>query len=164
KFVKLDPKDSRIVYATAFNNAIHRSAPALEGGDASFKPVFSIVGLQRFQDLAMFDLTVKSGHTRIYVYNGTAATDPQGFYRLDNADVQASTLVTSDPSGNLSNTASWTKLSSNDATSPGITSRRLCAAQCFYDLAVTSPPSEPDTVLVGGVATADFGAPTIRST
>src|SRR5678810_1286645 len=38
--IKLDPRDSRIVYASAWNNAIHRSAPKLEGGDGSFKPVF----------------------------------------------------------------------------------------------------------------------------
>ena len=58
RHVKLDPRDPHIVYATAFNNAIHRSAPSLEGGDASFKPVYAIVGRGRFQDLAMFDLTV----------------------------------------------------------------------------------------------------------
>ena len=50
---------SAIVYATAWNNAIHRSAPSLEDGDASFKPVFAIVGVRRFRDLAMFDLTVQ---------------------------------------------------------------------------------------------------------
>ena len=91
RLVKLDPKDPRIVYATAFNNAIHRSAPSLEGGDASFKPVFAIVGAGRFQDLAMFDLTVSDRHTRIYAYNGTLDTATQALYRLDNADVPAST-------------------------------------------------------------------------
>ncbi len=32
KLVKLDPRNPKIVYATAFNNAIHRSAPSLENG------------------------------------------------------------------------------------------------------------------------------------
>src|SRR6185295_13167721 len=41
---------------------------------------------------------------------------------------------------------------------------RICSAQCFYDLVVASPDAEPNTVIVGGVATPDFGEPTIRST
>src|SRR4029079_6941170 len=71
--VVVDPRTPQIVYATAWNNAIPRAAPSLEGGDASFKPVFAIVGLQRFQDLAMFDLTVSKRHTRIYAYNARHA-------------------------------------------------------------------------------------------
>ncbi len=165
KHVKLDPKDPHIVYATAWNNAIHRSAPSLENGDASFKPVFAIVGALRFQDLAMFDLAIKAGHTRLYVYNGTADIGPQALYRLDNADVPASSLVVTDAAGTpQANTASWTKLSSDDANSPGLTSRRICGAQCFYDLVVATPPGQPDTVIVGGVATPSFSMATIRST
>jgi hypothetical protein len=92
RLVKLDPRDPQIVYATAFNNAIHRSAPALEGGDASFKPIYAIAGAGRFGDLAMFDLTVADRHTRIYVYNGTVSTAAQGLYRLDDADVATPTF------------------------------------------------------------------------
>ena len=161
--VMLDPKDPRIVYATAWNNAIHRSAAPLEGGDASFKPVFAIEGFGRFQDLAMFDLTRTGGHTRIYAYNGTLATASQGLYRLDNADVAASSLVTGS-GASLSNTDKWQRLSSNDASQPGSTSRALCSTQCFYDLVVATPPGRPDTVLIGGVATPTFGESTLRST
>ena len=95
RLVKLDPRNPQIVYATAWNNAIHRSAPSLEGGDASFKPVFAIVGAARFQDLAMFDLTVVGqahADLRLQRHAGDRAT--QGLYRLDNADVPAATLVT----------------------------------------------------------------------
>ena len=162
--VKLDPKNPRIVYASAWNNAIHRSAPSLENGDGSFKPVFAIVGPRRFRDLAMFDLTVRGGRTRMYVYNGTEAVAPQGLYRLDNADVRAATLVTSGANGDLSNSPAWTKLSSDESGHPGLTSRRICSSQCFYDLVVAVPPNDPDTVYVGGVATPGFGDPTIRST
>src|SRR5262245_6684732 len=161
--VKLDPRNPKIVYATAWNNAIHRSAPSLEGGDTAFKPVFAIVGLQRFQDLAMFDLTERQGHTRMYVYNGTLGTGTQGLYRLDNADVAASTLVTG-AGANLVNTSRWIALSSNDTSQPGSLSRTICSTQCFYDLAVATPTGLPDTVLVGGVATPTFGESTIRST
>ena len=163
RHVKLDPKNPTIIYATAWNNAIHRSAPSLEHGDASFKPVYAIVGAARFRDLAMFDLTVKNGATRIYVYNGTEAVATQGMYRLDNADVPAAALVTGTGAA-LTNTSAWLSLSSDSTAQPGFTSRRMCAAQCFYDLVVATPPGQPDTVIVGGVAQSTFGEPTIRST
>lgn len=162
RLVKLDPRDPHIVYATAWNNAIHRSAPSLEDGDASFKPIFAIDGLQRFQDLAMFDLTTVKGHTRVYAYNGTLSTATQGLYRLDDADVPASRLV-SGSGTNLANTGSWTKLSSPDVSQPGSLSAALCDGQCFYDLVVAVPPNQPDTVVLGGVQNG-FGESTIRST
>jgi hypothetical protein len=161
--VVLDPRNAQIVYATAWNNAIHRSAPSLEGGDASFKPIFAMVGLQRFQDLAMFDLTISRGHTRVYAYNGTLATNTQGLYRLDNADVPAAQLVTGS-AASLANTDRWIELTSNDTSSVSSISRAICGSQCFYDLVVAVPKNQPDTVLVGGVATPTFGESTIRST
>jgi hypothetical protein len=163
RHVKLDPKNPQIIYATAFNNAIHRSAPSLESGDPSFKPVFAVVGLQRFQDLANFELTTKNGHTRMYVYNGTSSTSTQALYRLDNADVRAATLVTG-TGANLTNTASWLKLSSDNPTQVGYVSRQICAAQCFYDIVAAVPEGQPDTVIIGGVADPTFGEPTLRST
>ena len=161
--VKLDPKDPSIVYATAWNNAIHRSASSLEGGDASFKPVFAIVGAGRQRDLAMFDLVVKDGHTRIYAYNGTESLSDQGLYRLDNADVPASTLVAT-TNGALRNTTAWLGLTVNSTSLPGGTSRELCGSQCFYDLVVASPSDQPDTVILGGQLIPTFSAPTLRST
>lgn len=162
RHVKLDPRNPDIVYATAFNNAIHRSAPALEGGDASFKPIYAIVGLRQFQDLAMFDLTVKNGRTRMYVYNGTESTADQGLYRLDDADVPAASLVTS-TGGTLRNTSAWQALTSNNRNDQGSTSRTICSSQCFYDLVVAVPDGQPDTVIIGGVQHPDFGEPTMRS-
>ena len=162
RHVELDPRNPSIVYASAFNNAIHRSAPSLEGGDAAFKPIYAIVGLRGFRDLAMFDVTVRDGRTRIYVYNGTETTADQALYRTDSADVPASSLVTAGPA--LSNTSAWQRLSSNDTSQPGSTSRAICSTQCFYDLVVASPDGQPDTVIVGGVATPTYGEATIRST
>ena len=163
RHVKLDPRNSAIVYATAWNNAIHRSAPSLENGDASFKPVFAIVGRVGFRDLAMFDLTVKNGRTRIYAYNGTDAVAPQALYRLDNADVAAASVVTGSGAAAV-NTSAWVKLSSDDSGEPGFTSRRICSSQCFYDLVVAVPEGQPDQVVIGGVAIPVFGEPTLRST
>lgn len=162
RHVKLDPRNPSIVYASAFNNGIYRSAATLEGGDASFKPVFATVDGSRYQDYAMFDLTVKDGRTRVYVYNGTRETAPQGLYRLDNADVPASSLATG--SGvNVRNASVWLALSSNNSNDPGFVSRALCSSQCFYDLVVAVPDGQPDTVVIGGVASPTFGEPTLRS-
>ena len=163
RHVKLDPRNVRTIYATAWNNAIHRSAPSIENGDASFKPVYALVGSQQFQELAMFDLTVQGGHTRMYVYNGTINVNEQALYRLDNAEVPAASLVTGS-GASLSNTSAWIRLTSNNVNEAGSTSRRLCSSQCFYDLVVAVPEGQPDTVVLGGVATADYGEPTIRST
>jgi hypothetical protein len=162
RWVKLDPRNPKIVYASAWNNAIHRSAPSLERGDASFKPVFGIVGRGGFQDLAMFDLTEYRGHTRVYVYNGTQSAESQGLYRLDNADVPAEEMAT--PSGaNPVNTGAWRALSSNDDNDVGSLSRTICGSQCFYDLVVATPKGRPDTVLIGGVVNRG-GENTLRST
>jgi hypothetical protein len=158
RHVKLDPRNTKIVYASAWNNGIYRSAPSLEGGDAAFKRVFAIVGLQQFQDLAMFDLTVKDGRTRMYVYNGTQATSTQGLYRVDNTEVPASTLV----SGSA-NTPVWIGLSSSSTSQPGSTSQSICSSQCFYDLVVAVPDGQPDTVIIGGVQHPTFGESTLRS-
>jgi hypothetical protein len=98
----------------------------------------------------------------MYVYNGTEAVAPQGLYRLDDADVTASTLVTGAGAA-LANTGAWRKLSSDDASQPGLTSRRICGSQCFYDLVVAVPENRPDVVVVGGVQTPTFFEPTIRS-
>lgn len=163
RLVKLDPRDPHAVYATAWNNAIHRSAPALEGGDASFKPVFAIVGAGRFQDLAMFDLTVTDRHTRIYAYNGTLSTSDQGLYRLDNADVPAARLV-SGSGAQLTNSGAWIGLTSTDSSDPASASQGLCSTQCFYDLVVAVPEGRPDTVLIGGVTAPFAGESTLRST
>jgi hypothetical protein len=162
RHVKLDPRDPSIVYAAAWNNGIYRSAPSLEGGDAAFKQVFATVGGAFFRDLTMFDLTVKNNRTRLYVYNGTEAVPPQGLYRLDDAGVTASSLVSGTGTSAV-NTSAWLRLSSDDASQPGFTSRRMCSTQCFYDLVVAVPPGQPDVVVVGGVLQPSFGEPTIRS-
>ncbi|HUF48762.1 MAG TPA: hypothetical protein VMM93_13175 [Vicinamibacterales bacterium] len=164
RHVVFDPRNPDIVYAAAWNNAIHRSASPLENGDASFKPIYAVVGARRFRDLAMFDVTVKDDRTRLYVYNGTEDQTEQALYRVDNADVAASSLATVTGAGDLVNTSAWIKLTSNDRAHPGSPSRNLCRAQCFYDLVVAVPGGEPDTVLVGGVAALEFGDATIRST
>ena len=163
RLIALDPKEKRTVYVSAWNNAIHRSAPTLESGDAAFKPVFALDGFERFQDLAMFALTESDGHTRMYVYNGTLDFLTQALFRLDNADVAAARLV-GGSGANLHNSDLWRRMTSDDSRDPGSTSFNICGSQCFYDLVVATPPGRPDTVLVGGVALPVYGEGTIRST
>jgi hypothetical protein len=160
--IALDPKEKRTVYVTAWNNAIHRSAPTLEGGDVTFKPVFALDGLERFQDLAMFALTEIDGHTRMYAYNGTLDFLTQALFRLDDADVPAARLVTG-AGADVHNTGAWRRMTSQSPSDPASISFDICGSQCFYDLVVATPPGHPDTVLLGGVATL-FGEGTIRST
>src|SRR5262249_27689684 len=69
KNIQFDPLDVNTVYVTAFNNAIHRSSPALDG-DATFRPVFALSAYDGLTALAEFALTVKDGHTRVYAGNG----------------------------------------------------------------------------------------------
>src|SRR5262245_40960436 len=161
--IAIDPKEKRTVYVSAWNNAIHRSAPSLENGDAAFKPVFALEGLERFQDLAMFALTEFNGHTRVYAYNGTSDPLTQMLFRLDNADVPAARLVTG-AGADLRNGDAWRRLTSDDSNDAASTSFAVCGSQCFYDLVVATPAGRPDTVLLGGSFTPQFGEGTIRST
>ena len=58
----------------------------VKNGDATFKPVFAIVGFQRFIDLAAFALTATNNHTRIYAYNGSENTTEQALYQRVNVE------------------------------------------------------------------------------
>jgi len=162
KDIQFDPLDSGTLYVTAFNNAIHRSSPRLDG-NAAFRPVFALTGYDGLNALAEFALTVKNGHTRIYAGNGVNDMNQQGLFRLDNADVPAGMLV--DPSVTpLGNSAAWQALTSSDLTQPGITSFAYCLSQCQYDQVLTVPNGRPDTLLVGAQLNFWTSGGTIRST
>ncbi|HWS70143.1 MAG TPA: hypothetical protein VN325_45860 [Steroidobacteraceae bacterium] len=147
KDIQFDPLDSGTLYVTAFNNAIHRSSPKLDG-DASFRPVFALIGYDpQTTALAEFALTVKNGHTRIYAGNGVFDTTQQGLFRLDNANVPAAALV--NPSVlPLTNSAAWQALTSSDISQPGATSLAYCGGQCGYDQVLTVPKGSPDTLVI----------------
>jgi hypothetical protein len=147
KDIQFDPLDSGTVYVTAFNNAIHRSSPKLDG-DANFRPVFALINYDpQTTALAEFTLTVKNGHTRIYAGNGVFDTTQQGLFRLDNANVPAATLVNPGVLP-LTNSAAWQALTSSDPSQPGATSLAYCGGQCGYDQVLTVPKGSPDTLVV----------------
>ena len=161
KDIRFDPLDPGTVYVTAFNNAIHRSSPKLDG-DAAFRPVFALTGYDGLTALAEFALTVKNGHTRIYAGNGVNDINQQALFRLDNANVPAATLV--DPTVlPLANGAAWQTLTSSDPSQPGVTSFAYCFGQCEYDQVLAVPNGSPDTLVVGGQVNYWTGGGVIRS-
>src|SRR3954468_4127743 len=149
KDIQFDPFDSGTLYVTAFNNAIHRSSPRLDG-DAAFRPVFALAGYDGLTALAEFALTVKNGQTRIYAGNGVNDVNRQGLFRLDNANVPASALVYASVTP-LANSAAWQALTSDlsDLSRPGVTSFAYCLSQCIYDQVLVVPNGRPDTLVVG---------------
>src|SRR2546429_1902954 len=100
----LDPLNPDVVYAAGFDAGVWRrdAGAAPTAFQQVFAPQFDNGGnLNAGIDRAMFALTAKNGHTRIYLTDGTAAgggpTDlfAANFWRTDNANQPASTLLAS---------------------------------------------------------------------
>lgn len=89
-----------------------------------------------------FALAPMGNNLRIYL--GDLASANADFYRVDNANVAASTLT------NGVNNPGWTKLSNPTPGTPGYDSYNFCEGQCSYDMWVASPAGHPDTVWYGG--------------
>jgi hypothetical protein len=161
--VGLDPLNPGVVYASAFDaGAWRRDAGAASTAfQQVFAPQFPGGGIDR----TMFALTAKSGHTRIYLTDGTA--NPNGpfdplasnFWRTDMGDQSAASLLASQAAGsaepNPANTfpatyTGWQKLTSQATTSPFFATDDFCWAQCWYDEDVYTPVGMPDTVYVIG--------------
>src|SRR5439155_14842924 len=162
KDVQFDPLDANTVYVTAFNNAIHRSSPALDG-DAAFRPVFALSGYDGINALAEFTLTVKEGHTRVYAGNGVDDHNSQALFRLDDANVPADMLVDTSVTPYV-NRPVWLGLTRHDPSDPGSSSFDYCNDQCTYDQVLAVPKGQPDTLVVGAQTNIWTGDGAIRST
>ena len=160
KDARLDPQDPDTVYISVADDGLYRSSPGIDG-DPGFHQVFQIVtsGL-RTDSYAAFDLTVKDGQTRMYLYNGNG-TDLwyQDLYRLDNSRVTHDQLFLT---GN--NTAAWVNMTKPLDGPEDYQDWRVCNGQCVYDLVVAVPDGQPDTVYLGGQLSWWQGDPTVRST
>src|SRR5204863_3813452 len=103
--------------------------------------------------------------TRLYLTDGTAASSNSAapnaaqFWRTDNANQAAATLLATESAGSTEPLAStvgpqvyngWQKLSSNSTASPYYATINFCTAQCWYDEDVYTPAGLPDTVYVIG--------------
>jgi hypothetical protein len=162
--IGLDPLDLDTVYASAFDQGTWRR----DAGAAS--TVFQRVFAPQFNqglgiDRTMFALTVKNGHTRIYLTDGTQNTAgiagplASNFWRTDNANQSAAALLASQGPGaaepNPANTfpssyTGWQKLTSQTTSSPFFATDDFCWQQCWYDEDVYTPAGLPDTVYVIG--------------
>jgi hypothetical protein len=161
--VGLDPLNPDVVYASAFDaGAWRRDAGAASTAfQQVFAPQFPGGGIDR----TMFALTATSGHTRIYLTDGTAngggIAGPlaSNFWRTDMGDQSAASLLASQGPGsaepNVANTfpatyTGWQKLTSKTTASPFFATDDFCWAQCWYDEDVYTPVGLPDTVYVIG--------------
>ena len=168
--VGLDPLDPTTVYASAFDQGVWRRSPTLDGTTSAtaFEQVFApqFPGIDR--DRTMFALTVKNSMTRIYLLDGTANNDPLGgasptagnFWRTDNANQPAATLLASQAAGSTVPATpgnpfpafynGWQVLTAKVTSSPYYASNNTCTGQCWYDEDVYTPAGLPDTVYLIG--------------
>ncbi len=164
---RLDPLDPATVYASAFDQGIWRRSPALDGSatPTDFRQVFAPLFPGGGTDRSAFALTVKNLHTRVYVGDGTAnangvsAPTAAQFWRTDNANQPAATLLASQTAGKTPPAATttgpqtyngWQNLTSNSTASPYFATDDFCTGQCWYDDVVYTPAGMPDTVYVLG--------------
>jgi hypothetical protein len=165
--VALDPLDPTTVYASAFDQGLWRRSPSLDGAATpfSFTRVFAPQFAGGGTDRTMFALTVKSGTTRIYLTDGTAngggisGALASNFWRTDNGNQPAATLLASQSSGSTvppdtttypQTYPGWQKLTSKTTGSPYFATDDFCTGQCWYDEDVYTPVGMPDTVYVIG--------------
>jgi hypothetical protein len=133
------------VYASFFDYGIFRRS-ATQDGDNNFHQIFlsgggGTVAASSFSRTE-FSLALNGANLRVYV--GDADANGLGtFYRVDNANVPATSLY------NGSNVG-WTSLSCSTKGLACFSSYNYCGGQCTYDMPVYSPPGSPDIVYIGG--------------
>ena len=132
------------VYASFFDYGIFRRSQTLDS-DTDFHQVFMSAGggtvAQSSFSRTEFSLAPNGANLRIYT--GDASSAPANFYRVDNANVAASSLF-----DGVSNVG-WTKLSNSTNGTPGFASFNFCDGQCSYDMPVYSPSGAPNIVYIG---------------
>ena len=142
------PGSETQVYASFFDYGVFRRSVTLDG-NSNFNQIFKSAGngtpanssASRTEfSLAPISTGPNKGNLRIYVGDAPA---PASFWRVDNANVSAATLVGGNNGG-------WTRLSSSTNGTPGFASFNYCTGQCTYDMPVYSPPGAPDIVYIGG--------------
>lgn len=140
--IEFDSTNPGRVYFSIFDYGLFRGATS--GG---YEQVFASAGGgavgASLSSRTEFDLApLSNGKLRIYL--GDLGTGPADFYRVDDANVAASTLT----DGTIN--PGWTKLSSPVNGTPGFGSYNFCSGQCSYDMVVASPAGHPDNVWLSG--------------
>ncbi len=137
----LAPGQPPVLYFSVFDYGLYR-----RNSNKGFEQIFASVGGGNVKLSAdsrtEFALAPNGNKLRIYVgdTDGTTAD----FYRVDDANVGASTLTDG------THNPGWLKLSSPTAGTPGFASYNYCNTQCSYDMPIASPAGHPDTVWIGG--------------
>ena len=145
--VKLDPLNSQVVYASAYQQGIWRS----NDGGASFEQIFYPTSYLLDTDRTEFDVTVKDGHTRIYAGDGAQGDYGQPgatysrFFRADEVDTKSAADLVSAPDN-----SGWASLTNSDPANPHFATYNYCTGQCLYDQYVFTPAGYPDIVYLGG--------------
>jgi len=132
------------VYASFFDYGIFRRSQT-QDGDTAFHQVFKSAGggTVAQSSFARTEFSLAPNGTNLRIYTGDASSAPANFYRVDNANLAASSLF-----NGVSNVG-WTKLSNKANGTPGFASYNFCAGQCSYDMPVYSPPGAPNIVYIG---------------
>jgi PKD domain-containing protein len=158
--LEFDPNDPDSIYAGVLGYGVWRSAD----DGATWTQVFHTMNQNDFSDpnnpvgdstgdITEFDLVDVSGTTRAYLgdasddwaIDGDDNTPAPQVWRTD--DVAA---ITGDPAGAFDNTG-WTELSDETNGTNGFLAYNWCQnGQCSYDSFVASPPTQPDSVWLGG--------------
>ena len=129
------------VYFSVFDYGLYR-----ELENEAFEQIFASAGGGTIANSSTsrteFALAPMGNNLRIYL--GDLASANADFYRVDNANVVASTLT-----DGVKNPG-WTKLSNPNPGTPGYSSYNFCETQCNYDMWIASPAGQPNTVWYGG--------------
>jgi hypothetical protein len=132
RYVKLDPRDANIVYASSYARGVWRSADA----GATWTQIKPSLNPAVFQTRAAIDVTaLPNGKTRMYVYEGNLGNPYSRLFRSDDVAGAA---------------PAFTDLSSANPADPGYATYNQCTGQCWYDVFVHTPAGHPDIVYTGG--------------
>jgi hypothetical protein len=132
------------VYASFFDYGVFRRSQT-QDGDTAFHQVFQSAGGGSVaqSSFSRTEFSLAPNGTNLRIYTGDASSAPANLYRVDNANVPASSLF-----NGVSNVG-WTQLSNAANGTPGFASFNFCGGQCSYDMPVYSPPGAPNIVYIG---------------
>ena len=146
--IELDPRDPSVVYAASLGVGVFRGNAA-----GVFEKVFrnrnDAFNFARNE----FALTVKAGHTRIYLGDGSdqsAGSVRASVWRADAADTVPAAVLLASQTAATPVPGLWKKLTTDTVGSDGYATFDFCTGQCWYDAALFTPAGQPDTVLVLG--------------
>ena len=143
---KIDPLNSQVIYAAAYQQGIWRSM----NGGTSFEKIFHPTSYSLNTDRTEFAVTEKNGHTRLYAGDGAQGGSGAGvtsskFFRADSVDAKAAAELV----GGVNNIG-WLSLTSSNPSNPHFGTYDFCTGQCWYDQFVYTPAGYPDIVYLGG--------------